>query len=171
MKVLIQGLGEAPATIELALEKVKPEVTYILCSDYQLAHVYEKYAKPNREVVQEVARKVNAKVIFKRCNVFDPESISETLRGILDEINPRDDEVVINYAGGSAPVRLFLGVLGVGLSRICPKTKVLYAIHYPKSVKLAANQTEKLQELLPTDLGILLAFVEKSKVGKKSRHR
>lgn len=171
MKVLIQGLGEAPATIELALKKEKPDVTYILCSDYQLAHVYKEYSKPNREVVQEAALKVRAKVIFRRCNVFDPESINNTIRAILKEIDPYDNEVIINYAGGSAPVRLFLGVLGVGLSRICPKTRVLYAIQYPKDVKLAEDQTEKLQEFLPTDLGLLLALVEKRKLGSKLRQR
>lgn len=171
MKVLIQGLGEAPATIELALKKVKPDVTYILCSDYQLAYVHKGYSKPNREVVQEAARKANAKVIFRRCNIFDPESINNTIRGILKGINPYGDEVTINYAGGSAPVRLFLGVLGVGLSRICPKTRVLYAIHYPKDVKITANQTEKLQEFLPTDLGLLLSFVEKRSQSKRPRQR
>ncbi|MDI6884345.1 MAG: hypothetical protein QMD00_04365 [Hadesarchaea archaeon] len=72
----------------------------------------------------------------------------------------------INYAGGSAPVRLFLGVLGVELARIAPKTKILYAIHYPKDVKMAVNQTEKLHEFLPTDLGLLLGFVGKRKKGR-----
>lgn len=169
MKVLIQGLGEAPATIELALKKEKPDVTYILCSDYQLAYIYKGYSKPNREVVQEAARKVGAKVVFKRCNVFDPESINKTIRDILGRIDPYEDAVVVNYTGGSAPVRLFLGVLGVELSRIAPKTKILYAIQYPKDLKMAADQTKTLQEFLPTDLGLLLSFVGKRKKASRSR--
>ena len=164
-------MGEVPATIETALKKEKPNVTYILCSDYQLAYIYKGYSKPNREVVQEAARKANAKVIFRRCDIFSLESINNTIRGILKVIDPYGDEVTINYTGGSAPVRLFLGVLGVGLSRICPKTKVLYAIHYPKDVKMAANQTNKLQEFLPTDLGLLLSFVEKRSQSKRPRQR
>ena len=163
MKVLIQGLGEVPATIETALQKEKPKVTYILCSNYQLNYIARArgYTKPNKEVVEEVARKVGAKVVFKRCNVFDPASINEAIRAILGEIDPYEDEVIINYAGGSAPVMLFLGVLGVELARITTKTKILYAIHYPKGMKMAANQTEKLQEFLPTDRGLLLGFMKK----------
>ncbi|MDI6884089.1 MAG: hypothetical protein QMD00_02970 [Hadesarchaea archaeon] len=93
MKVLIQGLGEAPAAIEHALKQEKPDVTYILCSDYQLNYIYRErgYSKPNRQVVQEVARKVRTKVIFRRCNVFDPESISKAIRGILEEIEFLDN--------------------------------------------------------------------------------
>jgi hypothetical protein len=34
VKVLIQGLGEVPATIEFALEKEKSDVTHIICSEY-----------------------------------------------------------------------------------------------------------------------------------------
>ncbi len=163
MKVLIQGLGEVPATIELALKGEKPKVTYIICSDYQLNHIARRggYSKPNKQVVTEAARKVGAKVIFQRCNVFDPASINEALQEVLEQIDPYKDEVIINYAGGSAPVRLFLGVLGVELARISTKTKILYAIHYPKGMKIAVNQTEKLQEFLPCDLNLLLGCMKK----------
>lgn len=173
MKVLIQGLGEVPATIELALKKEKPDVTYILCSDYQLDYVAHSggYTKPNRLVVKEAARKVRAKLILKVCNVFDPESISNAIHSIMREIDPLKDEVVVNYAGGSAPVRLFLGVLGIHLATLAPKTKVIYAISYPKGIKMAANQTEKLQTLLPTDIDLLLSLAWKRRKGTKSRQR
>ncbi len=163
MKVLIQGLGEVPATIELALKMEKPKVTYIICSDYQLNYIARArgYSKPNEKVIRKAARKVRAKVVFQRCNVFDPASIGEALREVLEQIDPYKDEVIINYAGGSAPVRLFLGVLGVELARITTKTKILYAIHYPKGMKIAVNQTEKLQEFLPGDLSLLLGFMKK----------
>lgn len=171
MKVLIQGLGEVPATIELALKKEKPEITYILCSDYQLNYTASSrgYTKPNRQVVTEAARKVKAKVVFKRCNVFDPASISAAVRGIVERVDPLKDEIVINYAGGSAPVRLFLGVLGVELSRFAAKTKILYAIRYPGDLKMAADQTGPLREFLPTDLELLLGFVRKRLKAAKSR--
>ncbi len=163
MKVLIQGLGQVPATIEHALKKEKPKITHVICSDYQLNHIARTsgYSKPNKKVIEEAARKVGAKVVFRRCNVFDPASINKALREVLEEIDPYEDEVVINYAGGSAPVRLFLGVLGVELAKVTTKTKILYAIRYPKGVKIAANQTEKLQEFLPTDFNLLLGFMKK----------
>lgn len=163
MKVLIQGLGEIPATVELALKKEKPKVTYIICSNYQLNYTARTggYSKPNKQVIREAARKVGAKVVFQRCNTFEPASISKALRKVLEQIDPYKDEVIINYAGGSAPVRLFLGVLGVELARFATRTKILYAIHYPKGVKIAVNQTEKLQEFLPGDLDLLLGFMKK----------
>lgn len=172
MKVLIQGLGEVPATIELALEEEKPDVTYILCSDYQLNYVAHSanYIKPNRQVVTEAARKVGAKLVLKKCDVFDPESISDAIHSIMKKIDPSKDEVVVNYSGGSAPVRLFLGVLGIHLTTFAPKTRVLYAISYPKGIKIATNQTEKLQRLLPNDISLLFSLAGKRK-GTKSRQR
>lgn len=163
MKVLVQGLGEIPATIELALKREKPEVTYIICSDYQLKHIARTggYSKPNVEVIREAAQKVGAKVVFQRCDVFEPASISKALRKVLRQIDPYRDEVVINYAGGSAPVKLFLGVAGVELARITTRTKILYAIRYPKGMKIAVDQTEKLQQFLPGNLDLLLGFIKK----------
>jgi hypothetical protein len=168
MKVLIQGLGEAPEAVEYALLREKPEVTYILCSNYQLNYVARRrrYPKRNEEVVNEAAQKVGAKVVFKRCNVFDPASINKTLREILKEIDPYKEEIVINYAGGSAPVRLFLGVLGVELAKFTTKTKILYTIYYPKGIKMESNHTEKLQEFLPTDINLLLGFMKKRRPPK-----
>ena len=64
MKVLIQGLGEVPATIEFALEKEKPDVTYIICSDYQKKNVASAggYTEPSSIVVEKKAKETNTKV-------------------------------------------------------------------------------------------------------------
>lgn len=63
----IQGLGEVPSTIEFALEKEKPDVIYILCSEFQAKSVASAagYKEPNEAVIKKAAEKVNAKVIFK----------------------------------------------------------------------------------------------------------
>lgn len=54
MKVLVQGLGEVPATIELALEKERPDVTYVVCSEYQLKKIASAagYTEPNESVIR-----------------------------------------------------------------------------------------------------------------------
>ncbi|MEW6592299.1 MAG: hypothetical protein AB1305_01210 [Candidatus Hadarchaeota archaeon] len=157
MKVLIQGMGEVPITAELAMTKEKPDVTYVLCSDYQLTYVHPDYKKPNKDVITDVARKSNTKLVFKRCDVFDPKAIRDCLADILYKVDPSKDEIIVNYTGGSAPVRLFLGMLGVQLSKFSPKTKILYAISYKKEgLEVVNNHAEKLKELLPTDIDLLL---------------
>lgn len=81
MKVAIQGLGQAPATIESLLRKEKPDVTYIVCSDYQLDYVAKEvgYKKPNKDVITDVAKETGTRVIFQKCNVFDPAAVAETV--------------------------------------------------------------------------------------------
>jgi len=165
MKVLIQGLGEIPITAELALEKEKPDVAYVMCSDYQLMYVHPDYQKSNKDVITETARKTKSKVVFKRCNVFDPKAVRDCLADILHRVDPAKDEVVVNYTGGSAPVRLFLGVFGVQLAKFSPKTKILYAISYKKEgVEFSDNHTEMLKELLPTDIDLLLEIFKSKPV-------
>ena len=67
MKVLIQSLGEVPATIELALEKEKPDITYIISSDYQLKDIASKhgYKKSNEEVIKSAAKRWALRLFFK----------------------------------------------------------------------------------------------------------
>jgi hypothetical protein len=171
MKVLIQGLGETPTPIEFALKKERPNVTYIICSEYQLRHVCPGYTKSNWNVVTEAARKVNTKLIFKRCDVFDPKSIRNCLLDVLRKVDPSRDELVFNYTSGSAPVRLFLGVLGVQFSKFNKNTKVMYSIEYEKEgVEVLEDHTAKLNEFLPTDIDLLLGlYFEKAKGSKKGQ--
>jgi len=163
MKVAIQGLGEVPTTIELVLKKEKPDVTYIICSDFQLAYVaaHAGYKKTNEKVVKDVAKETGTEVIFWKCDVFDPKSVSDAIRQILQKADIKKNEIIINYTGGSAVVRLLLGAIGIMLARFA-RVRLVYAIQYPKGMKFEANQTDLLMEVFPTDLQLLLDFLEES---------
>lgn len=145
MKVLIQGLGEVPATIELALEEEKPDTTHIICSEYQASYVARKagYKRSNKTVIEKAAKKANAKLVFHICDTFDPKSVSETFGEIVAEIGAGDN-IVINYTGGTALVRLLLGAMGIYLSGAFP-AKVVYSVRYRKGIKKFADQTEELK--------------------------
>jgi hypothetical protein len=147
MKVLIQGLGEVPATIELALEKEQPDVTHIICSEYQASHVSRRagYRRSNKKVIEKAAKKVNTKVIFRICDVFDPGSVSETIGNVIGEISP-EDEIIINYTGGSALVRLLLGACAVISSKFLP-IRLIYAVRFKDGFEKYIDQTEKLTEI------------------------
>lgn len=54
-----------------------------------------------------------------------------------------NDEVVINYAGGSAGVKLILGMTGVVLSKLM-RAKIVYTIGYPGGLKIVEDQTKVL---------------------------
>jgi len=170
MKVLIQGLGEVPIPITLSLRKLKPDIAYILCSEYQLNYVHPKFEKPNRDVIAEAARKLRINLVFKRCNVFNPKSIRDCLVDILKCHNVFEDELMFNYTSGSAPVRLFLGVLGVQLSHYTKKSHVYYTIHYNKEkVKIVKDHGGPLREFLPADIDLLLEVCLRRPKRKKSQ--
>ena len=157
MRILIQGLGEVPIPVVLAIQKLKPDIAYILCSEYQLNHVHPKFGKKNRDMVVEAARKTQTKVVFKRCDVFDPKSIRNCLMNLLRPIDIFKNEVIFNYTSGSAPVRLFLGILGVYLSKYSPKCKVVYSIKYEEQkFEMVENHREALREFLPSDIDLIL---------------
>jgi hypothetical protein len=147
MKVLIQGLGEVPATIEYALEREKPEVTYILCSDYQLKKTasYAGYTEPNEIVIRNAAEATSTKVVFKLCDIFDPASVCMTIAEVIREVKPTD-EVVINYTGGAANVKLFLGSMGVALAKIL-NVRIIYALRYKDGIEVFKDQTEEIKKI------------------------
>ena len=170
MRVLIQGLGEIPIPITLSLKKLKPDVAYILCSEYQLNYVHPKFEKSNRDVITETARRLRINLIFKRCDVFNPKSIRDCLIDILKRHNIFDDELMFNYTSGSAPVRLFLGVLGVQLSNYTRKSHVYYTIRYDKEkVQIVKNHGGALREFLPADIDLLLEVCLRRPKRKKSQ--
>ncbi len=171
MKIAIQGLGEIPTTVKLLLEKEKPDISHIICSDYHLKYVASRranYREPNKRVIEAAAKKVKSKVVFHKCNAFSPKSVAKVIREILREIDPDKDKVIINYTGGTAVVRLFLGATAVVLSALM-KTKIVYAIEYPKGIKITTDHTKALRENFPTDLGILLELKKKSSSRLKTR--
>lgn len=136
-----------PATIELALEKEKPDITYIICSDFQLKKVASaaKYKRSNESVIKKAAKKSGAKVVFQKCNTLEPKSIGEAIGKVIKQIKP-EDEVTINYTGGTAGVKLLLGATAVALSRILP-IRVIYAVKYKKGIEVFKDQTKELREI------------------------
>jgi hypothetical protein len=147
LKVLIQSLGEVPATIEFALEEERPDITYIICSDYQLKSIAKAadYKKSNEAVIKEAAKKTGAKVEFKLCDTLEPKSISKAIGEVIEQIKPGDD-VTINYTGGTAGVKLLLGATAVVLSRILP-IRIIYSVKYKGGIEVFKDQTEELREI------------------------
>ncbi|MEM3402283.1 MAG: hypothetical protein QXH08_03545 [Candidatus Hadarchaeales archaeon] len=147
MKVLIQGLGEVPAPAEFAIEKEKPAVTYILCNEYLLNKVppTKEYRRPNKETIERVAKKFKTKVVWEICDVFDIGSVAEAMGRILKQIKPKD-EIVINYTGGAANVKLMLGICGVILSRIM-NVKLVYALRYKGGQEIYKVETDELKAI------------------------
>ncbi len=147
MKVAIQGLGDVPASVEFVLEKERPDITYILCSDNQLRHTAfaAGYTKSNEEVIKKAAKRSRTKVVYERCNIFDPKSIMEAVRGVMGQIK-RGDTIIVNYASGSAAMRLILGLAGVSLLAQRP-AKVIYAIKYRDGLAFTADHTKALKEI------------------------
>jgi hypothetical protein len=147
MKVVVQGLGEVPATIEFTLEKEKPEVTYIISSEYLMKKTASSagYTEPNESVVKKAAEKTGTKVIFKMCDIFDPASVCATIAEVIRELK-LTDEVVINYTGGAANVKLFLAAIAVSLAKIL-NVKIVYALRYPDGTEIYKDNTEEFKKI------------------------
>jgi hypothetical protein len=148
MKVAIQGLGEVPTTVLLVLRREKPDVTHVICSDYQLKFVAKRagFEQTNEEVIKKAAKNFRTRVVFHRCDVFDPSTVGNILWNILDKLDPQKDEVIINYTGGSAVVRLLLGTLGMMVSAIM-NVKIVYAVKYRKGIEISRDHTKALSEI------------------------
>jgi homoserine dehydrogenase len=148
MKIAIQGLGEVPSALLFVLEREKPEACHIICSDYQLKYVakHAGYDKSNERVLEEAAERLGVDVIFHLCDVFDPSAVGEELGKILEKVDSEKDELIVNYTGGSAVVKLLLGAVGVLLSTVM-KAKVIYAIKYPHGMEISRDHTEVLKGL------------------------
>ena len=103
------------------------------------------YTEPNEVVIKKAAEKHGTKVIFQKCDTFSPKSISAAIGEVIKKISPKD-EVVINYTGGAAGVKLLLGATAVILSRILP-IRIIYALRYHDGIELYKDQTEELREI------------------------
>ena len=147
MKVLIQGLGEVPTTIEFALEKQRPDITYIICSEYQMKIVatHAGFNETNEEIVRKAAEKTNTKVVFQKCDIFDVRSVGAAIGDVIKQVKP-EDEVVINYTGGAASVKLLLGATAVVLAQFLP-IRIIYALRYKGGVERYEDQTDALKEI------------------------
>lgn len=120
---------------------------YVICSDYQLKLVASTagYKESNESVIRKAAEKVNVKLVFKKCDAFDPRAVGAAIGEILKHVE-KDDYIIVNYTGGSAVVRLLLGAVGVALTMFM-KTKIIYSIDYPGGIKVAADHTEALKAI------------------------
>jgi hypothetical protein len=83
--------------------------------------------------------------VFKKCDTFDPRAVGVAIGEVLKNIE-KDDQVIVNYTGGTAVVRLILGAVGVALTMFM-KTKIIYSIDYPGGIKVAADHTEALKDI------------------------
>jgi hypothetical protein len=147
LKVALQGLGEVPTPAKLTLEREKPDIMYVICSDYQLKLVASAagYKESNESVIRKAAKKVKAKLVFEKCDTFDPRAVGATIGKVLTHVE-KDDRIIVNYTGGSAVVRLLLGAVGVALTMFM-KTKIIYSIDYPGGIKVAADHTKALKDI------------------------
>lgn len=145
--MLIQGLGEVPATVEYALEKERPDVTYIICNEYIQNNVPSAggYTEPNKVVVERAAQQTHTRLVWQLCDIFDIKSVGDAIAKVFREIKPTD-EVIINYTGGAASVKLLLGASAVVLSRIMP-VRIIYSLRYPDGTKVFKDQTDELKEI------------------------
>jgi hypothetical protein len=147
LKVALQGLGEVPTPAKLTLEREKPDVMYVICSDYQLKLVASTagFKESNESVIRKAAKKVKVKLVFKRCDTFDPRAVGVAIGEVLKNVE-KDDSIVVNYTGGTAVVKLLLGAVGVALTMFM-KTKIIYSIDYPGGIKVAADHTKALKDI------------------------
>lgn len=147
VKILIQSLGEVPATIEFAIEKEKPDVTHIICSEDLMKNIpsIAGYTESSQIVIERAAKKCGTKVVWEKCDIFDMRSVGDAIGKVVKEINPKDD-VVINYTGGAASVKLLLGASAMALSKHVP-IRIIYALRYKGGTEVFKDQTAELKTI------------------------
>jgi hypothetical protein len=148
MKIAIMTLGLHPRPLEHVIETYKPESAYVVASKEGLEYIAEEhgYKKPNEVILRDAAKRARCKLQLYRCDPFDPESISDVLGKILPKID-MDDEVIINYSGGTQAMSLVLGAVAVVLSRIM-SVKVLYSTRLlPTGKEKIFDHTKPLADL------------------------
>jgi hypothetical protein len=103
------------------------------------------YTEKNEDVVEKAAKKTNTKVVFQKCNVFEPKSVGGAIGEIIKRIKPGDD-IVINYTGGAASVKLLLAASAVVLSKFLP-IRIVYVLRYKSGLEKYVDQTKELVEI------------------------
>ncbi len=146
-KVAILTLGLHPRPLEHILMTRRPGECHLVASEDGLRYVAREhgYTKPNSRVLREAARKARCKLYIYKCDPFDPESIGDALGKILERIK-MDDEVTINYSGGTQAMSLVLGSVAIVLTRIMP-VRVLYSTRFPGGKEKIYDHTQALKEL------------------------
>lgn len=140
-------LGLHPRPIEHIIEEKRPDVCYLVASEDGLKYTAREqgYEKPNLNVIRTAARKARCKLSIHYCDPFDPESIGDALGAVLERIKP-EDEVIINYSGGTQVMSLVLGSVAIVLSRIMP-IQILYSTARPGKREKILDHSRELREL------------------------
>ncbi|HDI12779.1 MAG: hypothetical protein DRN83_02035 [Hadesarchaea archaeon] len=147
MKVAIMTLGFHPRPVEHIMLTKRPDECHVIASVEGLRYTASEhgYKKPNSAVLKKAAHRARCKLFFHRCDPFDPESVGDALSKVLDRIKI-DDEVIINYSGGTQAMSLVLGSVAIVLSRMMP-LQVLYSIRTPDGEEKILDHTEVIREL------------------------
>ncbi len=147
MKVAILTLGFHPRPVEHILFTEQPNVCHVIASEEGLNYVASEhgYIKPNSTVLKEAARRAHCKIRFYKCDPFDPESIGNALSRALAQINI-DDEVIINYSGGTQAMSFVLGSVALVLTRIMP-IRVLYSVRTSDGKEKIFDHTQTIRDL------------------------
>jgi hypothetical protein len=147
MKVAILTLGFHPRPLEHVLLTQKPNECHLISSSDGLKYIASEhgYTEQNLMVLKSVAKRVGCKLHIYHCAPFDPESIGDALSKILKKID-LDDDVTINYSGGTQAMSLVLGLIVMVISRMMP-VKVLYSTRSPDGKETIYDHTKILKEL------------------------
>ncbi len=146
-KVAILTLGFHPRPLEHVMHEKKPDVCYVVTSENGLKHVAEEhgYNETNLVVLTAAAKKSKCKLQIFKCDAFDPESIGDSIGKVLEQLKP-DDQVMINYSGGTQAMSLVLGSVAIVLSRIM-EIQILYSTRSPGGKEKLLDHSKKLSEL------------------------
>lgn len=147
MKIAILTLGFHPRPVEHIMSTQHLDECHVVASGEGLRYVASEhgYTKPNSAVLKEAARRARCKLLLYRCDPFDPESVGHALSKILVQIKI-DDEVTINYSGGTQAMSLVLGSVALVLTRIMP-VRVLYSVRTSKGKEKIFDHTQALRDL------------------------
>jgi hypothetical protein len=157
MKVVILTLGFHPRPLEHILLSQKQDECHLIASDNGLKYIASEhgYTERNSVVLESVAKRVGCKLHIYRCDPFNPKSIGDALSKILKKID-LDDDVTINYSGGTQAMSFVLVSVAVILSRIMP-VRVLYSTRAPGGKEKIYDHTKvvkalfrKLDEIIPS---------------------
>lgn len=146
-KVAILTLGFHPRPLEHIIAVKKPNICYVVSSDSGLKYIANEhgYTKPNMAVIKDAAKKARCKAEVYICDPFDPESIGDSIGKVLELLKP-NDQVMINYSGGTQAMSLVMGSVAIVLSRIM-KIQILYSTKAPGGKEILLDHSEKLREL------------------------
>ncbi len=146
-RIAIMALGLQPRPVVHFVATRKPQECHLIASVEGLRYVAREqgYTRDNLAVVKGAGRRAGSKLFIYECDAFDPESIGDAVSKILERIK-LEDEVDINYSGGTQAMSLVLGSVAIVLSRMMP-VKVLYSTRTPSGKEKLLDHTKVLKQL------------------------